>query len=50
MEGKAMIAYVFDAVRQAGFEQTVVVIGIWTALHSWQLEMAFRRWIMTALR
>ena len=27
VEGKAMIAHVFDAVRQAGFEQTVVVTG-----------------------
>ena len=27
MEGKAMIAHVFDAVRQVGFEQTVVVTG-----------------------
>ena len=43
VEGKAMIAHVFDAVRQVEFEQTVVV-------QCWQLEMAFRRWIMTALR
>lgn len=27
MEGKAMIAHVFDAVRQVEFEQTVVVTG-----------------------
>ena len=27
VEGKAMIAHVFDAVRQVGFEQTVVVTG-----------------------
>ena len=27
VEGKAMIAHVFDAVRQVEFEQTVVVTG-----------------------